>query len=43
MNKRLRCELCGSSRLGGSALFHHVMASPLLLLPALLEGRGLGC
>lgn len=43
MNRRLRCELCGSSRLGGSTLSHHVTPSLLLLLPALLQGRGLGC
>lgn len=37
-----RCELCVSSRLGGSTLSHHVTPSLLLLLPALFEGRGGG-
>lgn len=36
MNKRLRCELCGRSRLGGRTFSHHVMPSLLLLLPVLL-------
>lgn len=32
--------LKGSSGLGGSTLTHHVTPSLLLLLPALLKGRG---
>lgn len=34
--------LKSSSRLGGITLSHHVTPSLLLLLPALLKGRGVG-
>lgn len=40
--KSCRLVLKGSSRLGGITLPHHVMPSLLLLLPALLKGRGVG-